>query len=57
MDYDSLRKHREDIIMVSIMGDRSGGPQVDYTVNPAVGFPTATVLEGSAEPTGRVLPA
>jgi 2-methylfumaryl-CoA isomerase len=57
MDYDSLRKHREDLIMMSIMGDRSGGPQVDYTVNPAVGFPTATGPEGSTEPTGHVLPA
>jgi 2-methylfumaryl-CoA isomerase len=57
MDYDSLRKHREDLIMMSIMGDRSGGPQVDYTVNPAVGFPTATGPEGTTEPTGHVLPA
>ena len=57
MDYDSLRKHREDLIMMSIMGDRSGGPQVDYTVNPAVGFPHATGPEGSTEPTGHVLPA
>jgi 2-methylfumaryl-CoA isomerase len=57
MDYDSLRKHREDLIMMSIMGDRSGGPQVDYTVNPAVGFPNATGPEGSTEPTGHVLPA
>jgi len=57
MDYDSLRKHREDLIMMSIMGDRNGGPQVDYTVNPAVGFPNATGPEGSTEPTGHVLPA
>jgi 2-methylfumaryl-CoA isomerase len=57
MDYDSLRKHREDLIMMSIMGDRSSGPQVDYTVNPAVGFPNATGPEGSTEPTGHVLPA
>ena len=57
MDYDSLRKHREDLIMMSIMGDRSGGPQVDYTVNPAVGFPNATGPEGSTEPTGHLLPA
>ena len=57
MDYDSLKKHREDLIMLSVMGDRSGGPQVDYTVNPAVGFPTATGPEGSDEPVGHVLPA
>jgi 2-methylfumaryl-CoA isomerase len=57
MDYDSLRKHRADLIMMSVTGDRSGGPQVDYTVNPAMGFPTATGPEGSAEPVGHVLPA
>ncbi len=57
MDYDELKKHREDLIMMSITGDRRGGPQVDYTVNPAVGFPHATGPEGSAEPVGHVLPA
>jgi len=57
MDYDELRKHREDLIMMSIKGDRSGGPQVDYTVNPAIGFPNATGPEGSREPVGHVLPA
>lgn len=57
MDYDELKKHREDLIMMSIKGDRAGGPQVDYTVNPAVGFPLATGPEGSTEPVGHVLPA
>ena len=57
MDYDELKKHRKDLIMMSVMGDRSGGPQVDYTVNPAVGFPMATGPEGFAEPVGHVLPA
>ncbi len=57
MDYDSLIKHREDLIMVSLLGNRAGGPAVDYTVNPAVGFPTATGPEGSTEPVCHVLPA
>jgi 2-methylfumaryl-CoA isomerase len=57
MDYDNLKKHREDLIMVSVTGDRRGGPAVDYTVNPAVGFPMATGPEGSTEPVGHVLPA
>ena len=35
MDYDDLKKHREDLIMISLLGDRNGGPAVDYTVNPA----------------------
>ena len=43
--------------MVSVQGTRSGGPAVDYTVNPAVGFPDATGPEGSSEPVAHVLPA
>lgn len=57
MAYDALRARRPDLIMMSITGDRRGGPQVDYTVNPAVGFPEATGPEGSTEPVGHVLPA
>jgi 2-methylfumaryl-CoA isomerase len=57
MDYDALRQHRADLIMMSVTGDRSGGPQVDYTVNPAAGFPNATGPEGSVDPVGHVLPA
>ena len=57
MSYEGLKEHREDLIMVFIKGDRHGGPQVDYTVNPAVGFPMATGPEGSEEPVGHVLPA
>lgn len=57
MDFPELKKHRDDLIMLSLQGDRRGGPQVDYTVNPAVGFPMATGPEGSTEPVGHVLPA
>ncbi|MGF1562091.1 MAG: CoA transferase [Geminicoccaceae bacterium] len=57
MSYEALKKHRDDLIMLYIKGDRRGGPQVDYTVNPAVGFPMATGPEGSKEPVGHVLPA
>ncbi len=57
LDYDELRKKRHDLIMMSVTGDRNGGPQVDYTVNPAVGFPAATGAEASTEPVGHVLPA
>ncbi len=57
MSFESMRKHREDLIMVSVMGDRHGGPAVDYTVNPAVGFPEATGHEGTTDPVGHVLPA
>ena len=57
MDYDELKKHRADLIMIALSGDRSGGPAVDYTVNPAVGFPHVTGPAGSADPVCHVLPA
>lgn len=57
MDYDALRQRREDLILMSITGDRRGAPHVDYTVNPALGFPDATGPEGTTEPVGHVLPA
>ena len=57
LDYPALRAQRADLIMLSLLGDRHGGPAVDYTVNPAVGFPTATGPEGSTEPVCHVLPA
>lgn len=55
LDFDVLQKKRDDLIMVNVLGDRHGGSQVDYTVNPAVGFPDVT---GSGdEPINHVLPA
>jgi 2-methylfumaryl-CoA isomerase len=57
MDYPTLSAHRPDLVMVTLLGDRHGRPQVDYTVNPAVGFPDATGPEGSEAPTAHVLPA
>jgi 2-methylfumaryl-CoA isomerase len=57
MDHPTLSAIRPDLVMVTLLGDRHGRPQVDYTVNPAVGFPDATGPEGSTEPTAHVLPA
>ncbi len=57
MDHPSLSAIRPDLIMVTLLGDRHGRPAVDYTVNPAVGFPDATGPEGSDTPTAHVLPA
>ena len=42
LDYPTLSALRPDLVMVTLLGDRHGRPQVDYTVNPAVGFPDAT---------------
>ncbi|HPF59989.1 MAG TPA: CoA transferase [Candidatus Competibacteraceae bacterium] len=57
MDYEHLKQHREDLIMVTVLGNREGGPAVDYTINPGVGFPYATGPEDSEEPVCHVLPA
>ena len=57
MDHPTLSAHRPDLVMVTLLGDRHGRPQVDYTVNPAMGFPDATGPEGSTEPVAHVLPA
>ncbi len=57
LDYPALKRRRDDLIMVSVLGTRAGGPAVDYTVNPAVGFPHATGPEGSSDPVAHVLPA
>ncbi|MFY0595492.1 MAG: CoA transferase [Cognatishimia sp.] len=57
MDYETLSQHREDMIMVTLSGDRHGRPQVDYTVNPALGIPEITGPEGFDGPVANALPA
>ncbi|MEL7150797.1 MAG: CoA transferase [Pseudomonadota bacterium] len=56
-DYETLKARREDLCMVALKGDRHGRPTVDYTVNPAIGFPDATGPAGSEDPVCHVLPA
>ncbi len=56
LDYETLKGHRTDLIMVNITGDRHGGSMLDYTVNPAVGFPAVTGPPDSG-PVNHVLPA
>ncbi len=55
--YDSLKAHREDLIMVALTGNPDGSSEVDYTVNPATGFPWATGPRNLSEPLNSVLPA
>jgi 2-methylfumaryl-CoA isomerase len=57
LDWPALSARRADLVMVALAGTRRGEPAVDYTVNPALGFPAATGPEGSAEPVAHVLPA
>jgi 2-methylfumaryl-CoA isomerase len=55
--YDSLRSRREDLIMCALSGNPDGTSEVDYTVNPATGFPWATGPRDLAVPLNSVLPA
>lgn len=55
--YERLRARREDLVMVALQGNRDGTSEVDYTVNPATGFPAATGPRGQADPLNSVLPA
>ena len=57
MDHKTLSAHRADLITITLLGDRHGNPAVDYSVNPALGFPMATGPEGSTDPVAHVLPA
>ena len=57
MDYDTLRQYRADLITVTLLGDRHGRPQVDYTVNPALGVPDITGPEGHDGPVANAVPA
>ena len=56
-DYESLKRKRTDLVMVTLKGDRHGGPEVDYTLNPSLGIPNITGAEGSTEPVANALPA
>lgn len=56
-DRETLRQRRADVIVMAVLGTRHGGPAVDYTVNPGVGFPMATGPEDHDGPVSHVLPA
>jgi len=55
--YDKLAGHRTDLIMVNLLGRRDGGSEVDYTVNPGLGFPLLTGPADSPVPANHVFPA
>ncbi len=55
--FNALRERRQDLIMVALRGNPDGSSEVDYTVNPATGFPWATGPRNLAEPLNSVLPA
>ncbi|MFJ5700001.1 CoA transferase [Arthrobacter sp. NPDC093139] len=53
--WSNLKKLRDDLICVRLIGQPDGSPAVDFTVNPSSGFPSAT--GPSLEPVNHVLPA
>jgi len=57
LDYDSLASRRPDLVMVNIVGNRDGSSDVDYTINPATGFPWATGPRHLTVPFNHLLPA
>lgn len=50
--YEALAAHRPDLVMVHLSGRRDGGSEVDYTVNPQLGFPwlTGPADDAAADP-------
>jgi 2-methylfumaryl-CoA isomerase len=57
LDFERLRERRSDLVMVALAGNPDGSSEVDYTVNPATGFPWATGPRNLSEPLNSVLPA
>ena len=57
LSYEALAAKRADLIMVNLLGRRDGGSEVDYTVNPQIGFPSITGLADDDRPTNHVFPA
>ena len=58
LSYENLKKLREDVIVVRVMGQSNGGPALDYTVNCSLGYPLITGPDSLGdEPVNHVLPA
>jgi 2-methylfumaryl-CoA isomerase len=57
LGYDTLKARRQDLVMVALTGNPDGTSEVDYTVNPATGFPLATGPRDFAGPLNSLMPA
>jgi 2-methylfumaryl-CoA isomerase len=57
LDAATLATRRPDLITVNIIGNYDGSSAVDYTVNPATGFPWATGPRHLSVPFNHLLPA
>jgi 2-methylfumaryl-CoA isomerase len=54
--YETLKVKRDDLIMISIVGNRDGSVALDYTVNAAAGFPLITGPVEYDRPVNHVMP-
>ncbi|KNZ33937.1 MAG: dehydratase [Methylibium sp. NZG] len=57
LGFEALAAKRADLIMVNLLGRRDGGSEVDYTVNPQIGFPSMTGPADDDAPVNHVFPA
>ena len=57
LSYEALARRRADLVMVNLLGRRDGGSEVDYTVNPQLGWPSLTGPATHDGPVNHVLPA
>jgi len=57
LEFELLKEKRRDLVMVNICGHHDGSTAVDYTVNPAVGFPAVTGPSDDPRPVNHLLPA
>jgi 2-methylfumaryl-CoA isomerase len=57
LSYETLRKLREDLICVRVMGWADGAQAMDYTINAALGLPQMTGPADDARPVNHVLAA
>jgi len=57
LSYEALKKAREDVICVRVMGWADGKPALDYTVNSSVGVPNMTGYPDDPRPVNAMMPA
>lgn len=57
LDHEQLRARRADLIQLTLLGDRHGGSNVDYTVNARLGVPYFTGAPDTDGAVNHVLPA
>ena len=57
LSYDTLKRQREDLIMINVQGNADGSSAVDYTINSATGLPYVTGNATAQQAVNHVLPS